>query len=82
MDKTTVDLPCKIGDEMYGVRCYRGVCHPQAARVSEMYFISWPCPEGMRLQIVLKHICRGQYGRDVFHTYEECKEECERRNRQ
>ena len=77
MDRSvmTVEVPCKIGDELFGVRCYKGVYHPQLGIVHEMYFT-----RDMSLHIVLKHICRGEYGKDVFSDYDLCKAECERRN--
>lgn len=60
-----MELPCKIGDEVWGIRCYRGVKHPQKGRVSEMYY-----RQDMSLLISVKHICRGLWGKTVFPTYE------------
>ena len=74
-ERMTVEIPCKIGDELCGVRSFRGVCRPQYARVSEMFFT-----RDMRLMIVLKFVCRGVFGKDIFYTREECLAECERRN--
>lgn len=65
----TVDaivLPCKIGDTVWGIRCYRGVLVPQKGKVSEMLFT-----DDMKLSIVIKHICRGEWGKKVFATREE-----------
>lgn len=67
-------LPCKIGDLVWGIRCYRGVDKPQEGRVSEMYFL----PD-MKLQIVVKHICRGEYGKNVFSTKREAEEAIRRK---
>ena len=74
-ERMMFEIPCKIGDEMYGVRCYKGVNHPQLGRVSEMFFTN-----RMELRIVLKHICRGEFGKDIFADRDECEAECERRN--
>ena len=71
----TVDLPCKIGDDLCGIRCFRGFYRPRYGVVSEMFF-----KQDMSLCIVLGHICRGEFGKDVFLTREECEKECERRN--
>ena len=60
--------PCKIGDEVWGIRSYRGVKHPQQGRVDEMYFTS-----DMRLNIRVKHICIGEWGKKIFATREEAE---------
>ena len=65
MQKNQMLPPCKIGDEVWGIRNYNGVKHPQRGRVNEMFYRS-----DMSLLIVVKHICRGQWGVDVFPTYE------------
>ena len=64
-DVNTIQIPCKIGDFVWANRCYKGVLHPQEGRVSEMFFT----PD-MRLQIVVKHIARGEWGKEVFPTRE------------
>lgn len=61
-----ITLPCQIGDEVWGIRAYKGAKHPQCGRVSEMFFA-----EDMRLMIVVKHICRGEWGKEVFATRED-----------
>lgn len=61
-----VELPCKIGDTVWAIRCYRGVLVPQQGKVSEMLFTT-----DMKLCIVVKHICRGEWGKKVFATMEE-----------
>ena len=61
-------LPCKIGDEVWGIRNYRGVKHPQRGRVNDMFFT-----KDMRLMIVVKHICYGIWGVNVFLTREEAE---------
>lgn len=61
-------LPCKVGDEVWGIRSYHGVKHPQQGRVDEMYFTS-----DMRLNIRVKHICIGNWGEKIFLTREEAE---------
>ena len=61
-------LPCKVGDEVWGIRSYHGVKHPQQGRVDEMYFTS-----DMRLNIRVKHICIGNWGEKIFATREEAE---------
>lgn len=63
-----VVLPCKVGDEVWGIRNYRGVDHPQRGRVSDMFYT-----KDIRLTIVVKHICRGWWGKNVFATQEEAE---------
>lgn len=64
-----VEIPCKIGDEVWAIRNYNGVKHPQKGFVSDMLFT-----RDMKLHIVVKHIARGEWGKDVFATYEEAAE--------
>ena len=66
-------LPCEVGDMMWGIRTYGGKYvqkkkRPECAKVTEMYF-----GEGMRLCIVLKGLCRGEYGVTVFGSREEAE---------
>lgn len=68
----TVELPCKIGDKVWTVRCYKGIYKPQEGFVSEMYFLP-----NMELQIVVKHVGRGRWGEKIFSTYEEAKRKAE-----
>ena len=63
-----VALPCKIGDTAWGIRCYRGALVPRQGKVSEMLFTA-----DMKLSIVIKHICRGEWGKKVFATREEAE---------
>lgn len=70
-EQPTVDavaLPCKIGDIVWAIRCYRGVLVPQQGKVSEMLFT-----DDMKLSIVVKHICRGEWGDKVFATREDAE---------
>ena len=66
----TIKLPCKIGDAVWGIRNYKGVKHPQQGFVSEMFFRE----SDMALMIVVKNICRGEFGKTVFKTFEEAEE--------
>lgn len=61
-------LPCKIGDTVFAIREFKGVAHVQETKVSEMYFTS-----DMRLQIVCKYVCRGEWEKRVFRTREEAE---------
>lgn len=61
-----VKLPCKIGDFVWAIRSYNGHKHPQRGVVSEMYFA-----RDMKLQIVVKHVARGEWGKTVFATDKE-----------
>ena len=60
-----IPLPCKIGDEVFGIRNYKGKNMVQRGIVSEMFFV-----EGMSLVIVVRGICRGAWMEKVFPTYE------------
>lgn len=61
-------LPCKLGDRVWAIRCYKGVLQPQEGIVNEMFFC-----DDMRLCIVVKHIARGEWGKTVFATEEEAQ---------
>lgn len=61
-----VEIPCRIGDRVWAIRNYGGHKHPQDGIVHEMYFT-----EGMRLIIHVKHIARGEWGKEIFATREE-----------
>lgn len=75
MAKMTVDLPCKLGDEVWAIkRCFDVYNRPYKTVVKEMYFA-----DDMRLCIVAKGICRGEWGKAVFATQEEAIAEIERR---
>ncbi len=63
-----IELPCKIGDTVYGIRRYHGIRIVQSGIVSEMYF-----SQENRLIIVIKNICRGYWGENIFGSFEEAK---------
>lgn len=68
-------LPCKIGDRAWVIRNYSGVLRPQQGIISEMCY----APD-MRLVVVIKCVARGEWGKTVFATYEECQRAIEERN--
>ena len=61
-----VELPCQIGDEVWINRYFHSKLIPQKGIVSEMKFLP-----NMELQIVVKYVCRGRWGKDIFATLEE-----------
>ena len=54
---------CKIGDEVWAIRNFKGVKHAKRGRVSEMFYTN-----DMRLMIVVRYISRGEWGKTVFPT--------------
>ena len=63
-----IELPCKIGDTVYGIRRYYSERKVQSGVVSEMYF-----SQKNRLIIVIKHIGRGYWGESIFGSFEEAE---------
>ncbi len=63
-----VELPCRIGDEVWGLKTYRDVRIPKKGVVHQMYF-----GDDMQLCISVKNVCRGLWGRNVFATREEAE---------
>lgn len=61
-----LELPCKIGDEVWINRYFHSKLIPQKGIVSEMKFLP-----NMELQIVVKYVGRGRWGKDIFATLEE-----------
>ena len=64
-----VALPCKMGDEVWGIR--RNGSHGKKAvkgKVFQMFF-----GDDMRLCICVKGVCRGEWGKNVFATQEEAE---------
>ena len=60
--------PCKIGDEAWIIRNYKGKPTPQKGIVSDISFT-----DDMELAIAVKHIGRGRWGVNIFPTYEEAE---------
>lgn len=67
-EKLVSGLPCKIGDVVLAIRNFRGHREPQQGTVSEMYYT-----KGMELQIVVKYVTRGAWGKTVFSTLQEAE---------
>ena len=63
-----IELPCKIGDTVYGIRRWHGTKIAKAGTVSEMFYTQ----EG-KLMIVVKYVCRGHWGKQIFATLEEAE---------
>ena len=63
-----VKLPCAVCDTVYGIRRYHGVRKVQSGIVSEMYF-----SQKNRLIIVIKYVCRGYWGENIFGSHEEAE---------
>ena len=63
-----VELPCRIGDTVWTIRHFHCCLIPQEGTVSEMYFT-----RDMKLQIVVKYVGRGFWGKTVFATREEAE---------
>lgn len=63
-----IELPCKIGDTVYGIRRWHGTKIAKAGTVSEMFYTQ----EG-KLMIVVKYVCRGHWGEKIFRTLEEAE---------
>ena len=64
-----IDIPCKIGDEVWGIRLYYHTKQPIKGKVSEIYFID----ESMRPCIVVKGVCRGYWGEKIFATQDDAE---------
>lgn len=63
-----IQVPCREGDQVWVIRNYQGVKHPQQGTVSELTIT-----KDLRLMITVKHIARGEWGKEVFATYEEAR---------
>lgn len=63
-------LPCKVGDTVFGIVRYgrHSPCVVEG-EVKEMYFAN----EDMRLCIVVKGACRGEWGKVIFGSREEAE---------
>ena len=60
--------PCKIGDKVWGIlRRHNGMV-PHQGRVAEMYYT-----DDVRLCVVVKQCCRGEFGKVVFCTEKEAR---------
>lgn len=69
-----VVLPCKVGDTVFGIhRHQKRGAFVMEGEVNEMYFAE----EDMRLCIVVKGSCRGEWGKVVFGTREDAEKALE-----
>ena len=68
MQNGVIVPPCKIGDRVWGIRRFHNVERVQEGIVNEMYFM-----RDMRLQIVIKSVCRGTFGEKIFLSKEEAE---------
>ena len=69
MTETSIALPCRVGDLVWGIR---RSCHaPMVAEgpVTEMYFAD----RDMRLGIRVRGVCVGEWGKTVFATRSEAE---------
>ena len=62
-----IELPCKIGDTVYGIRRYQDRI-VKYETVSEMFY-----NQNMELIIAIKNVCRGCWGKQIFGTREEAE---------
>lgn len=69
-----VEVPCKMGDIVWGIKTYNRGHRAKQGKVVQMYF-----GEDMRLCICVKNVCRGEWGKNVFATKEEAEAAIERR---
>lgn len=60
-----VELPCKINDVVYGLVKYKGGMKVRKGIVNEIYFT-----KKMELVIVMYHLIRGKWEKDIFPTEE------------
>lgn len=66
-----VDIPCKIGDEVYAIWNFKGARRIKKGTVLEMFFVSDPGLYEMKLVIAVGHVCRGCWGEKVFGSHED-----------
>ena len=66
-----IDIPCKIGDEVYAIRNFRGENRIKKGICTQIFFMSYPGFYEMKLVIVVGNLCRGCWGEKVFGTYED-----------
>lgn len=61
-----VELPCKMGDIVWGIKKFHHGQTVKQGTVYQMFFA-----DDMRLCICVKNVCRGEWGKNVFATKEE-----------
>ena len=63
-----VELPCRIGDSVWGIRKHNRGKEVKQGTVSQMLFV-----EDMKLCLCVKNVCRGEWGKNVFATKQEAE---------
>lgn len=71
-----MEIPCRIGDNVWAIRYYHNIKKAVCGKVSEMYFVG---PE-MRLCIVVHGVSRGYWGNTIFGSESEALEAMGREN--
>ena len=66
------NIPCKCGEELWGIKVYKGYLMAKRGTVREIYFT-----KDMAIMVVVEHICRGEFGKKVFRTQEEAEQAIE-----
>lgn len=74
LPENTIQLPCKVGDEVWCVRDTRVYNKPVKGVVTEIYF-----RDNMDMCIVVRRLCRGRWGDRVFATEQEAQAVIDRR---
>ena len=68
-----VNMPCKVGDTVWCIQPRNEVRPILPGKVTEIYFV-----DDMKMGIVCKRICRGEWGRNIFATEAEARAALER----
>ena len=63
---SVIEIPCRMGDVVWGIRKYNGGRKVKQGIVKQMFF-----GEDMRLCICVTGACRGEWGKTIFATKEE-----------
>ena len=69
-----VNIPCRVGDMVWGIFRGGGNARPKLGRVREIYF----CNSDMTPAIQVQKVCIGHLGKDVIDTEKEAWEAIER----
>jgi hypothetical protein len=67
-------VPCKIGQTAWAIRNHGSKLKAVMGVISEMYFCN-----DMSIQIVVKNVARGKFGKDVFLTENDCNKALQER---
>lgn len=65
-----IDIPCRVGDMVWGIFRGGGNARPKLGRVREIYF----CDSDMTPAIQVHKVGIGHWGKDVFATEREAWE--------